>query len=62
MAIFLEKEQVINMQFWLIGVTLLAFVGLGFMLSRSIKQFDEKKKLAKKKKGKMKYMQESKKF
>jgi hypothetical protein len=50
------------MQFWFIGFTLLAFVVMGYMLNKSIKQYEVKKQLSKKKKGKMKYTQESKKF
>lgn len=41
--------------------TLLAFVLLGFMLSRSIKKHDAKMSVQKKKKGRNKYMPEYKK-
>ena len=38
--------------------TLLAFVVLGFMLNRSINQFEAKKAAQKKKRGKKRYMPE----
>ncbi|MCX8130995.1 MAG: hypothetical protein N3I35_12965 [Clostridia bacterium] len=44
----------------IIIVTLLTFVGLGFMMHRSIKKYDARPK-TKGKKGKMKYMSEAKK-
>jgi len=42
-------------QYMFILLTLLAFVALGFMLNRSIKKYEAKPKL-KKKKGKSRYM------
>ena len=49
-----------NFSVIIIIVTLLAFVGLGLMMSRSIKKYDARPK-GKVKKGKMKYMQEARK-
>lgn len=42
------------------GITLLALVLVGFFMSLSIKKHDARKQHVKKKKGKMKYMQQSK--
>jgi hypothetical protein len=42
-------------KYFIIGI-LVAFVGLGFMLNRSIKKHDAKMATVKKKKGRNKYM------
>lgn len=47
-------------QFILFGVTILAFGGLAFGMSRSISKYEKNKSKIKKKKGKTKYLQESK--
>ena len=57
-----NRNQVIQLttQIIVIVITLLAFVGLGFMLSRSIKKHEAERSAQKKKKGRNKYMPQSK--
>lgn len=50
-----------NTQVYFIVGVLVAFAGLGFLLSRTIKAHDAKMATMKKKKGRRKYMQEYKK-
>lgn len=52
----LDKEIIMDTQFIIIAVTLLAFAALGFMLSRSIKNLEKQRAAQKKKKGRTKYM------
>lgn len=53
-----ERWIWMNTQVYFIVGILLAFAGLGFLLSRSIKKHDAKMATMKKKKGKKRYMPE----
>jgi len=54
------KEIFMNTQIIIFIATIAAFAVLGFMMSRSIKKYEENAMKKKKKKGKAKYMQEAK--
>lgn len=54
------KEIFMNTQIIIFIATIAAFAVLGFMMSRSIKNYEENAMKKKKKKGKAKYMQEAK--